>query len=39
MHELFSLLMLLVLVPAAIIFIEIIIERIEDAKEGEDEDM
>jgi hypothetical protein len=39
MHELLSLLMLLVLVPAAIIFIEIIIERIEDAKEGEDEDM
>ena len=39
MHELLSLLMLPVLVPAAIIFIEIIIERIEDAKEGEDEDM
>lgn len=39
MHELLSLLMLSVLVPAAIIFIEIIIERIEDAKEGEDEDM
>lgn len=39
MHELLSLLMLLVLVPAAIIFVEIIIERIEDAKEGEDEDM
>lgn len=39
MHELLSLLMLLVLVPAALIFIEIIIERIEDAKEGEDEDM
>lgn len=39
MHELLSLLMLMVLVPAALIFIEIIIERIEDAKEGEDEDM
>lgn len=39
MHELLSLLMLMVLVPAAIILIEIIIERIEDAKEGEDEDM
>lgn len=39
MNELLSLLMLAVLVPAAIIFIEIIIERIEDAKEGEDEDM
>ena len=39
MNELLSLLMLLVLVPVAIIFIEIIIERIEDTKEGEDEDM
>lgn len=39
MHKLLSLLMLLVLVPAALIFIEIIIERIEDAKEREDEDM
>jgi hypothetical protein len=39
MHELLSLLMLLILVPAAIILIEIIIECIEDAKEGEDENM
>ena len=39
MNELFSLLMLMVLVPAAIIFIEIFIERIEDVKEGEDENM
>ena len=39
MNELLSLLMLMVLVPAAIIFIEIFIERIENIKEGEDEDM
>lgn len=39
MNELLSLLMLTVLVPAAIIFIEIIIGHIEDTKEGEDEDM
>lgn len=39
MNELLSLLMLMVLAPAAIIFIEIVIGHIEDAKEGEDEDM
>jgi hypothetical protein len=39
MNELLSLLMLMILTPAAIIFIEIIIERIEDIKEEEDEDM
>lgn len=36
MSELLSLLMLMVLAPAAIIFIEIIIEYIEAAKEGEE---